>query len=67
LIVNEQDSVIYSVPQKPDFFSDVAMQAQNYREIDVASADRVVALSTCSYVFQGARMVLLGKVIQIFT
>ena len=42
LIVREDDSTVYSVPE---------------------GADRTVALSTCSYAFQGARMVLLGKII----
>jgi len=42
LIVRENDSAIYSVPE---------------------ISERIVALSTCSYSFRGARMVLLGKVI----
>ena len=61
LVVRENDSLIYGVPQSEAFFTDVRRRAKQYRDIGAAAADRVVALSTCSYEFKGARMVLLGK------
>jgi len=63
LTVNERDSVLYGVPRKASFYSDIAARATHCREIGLTASDRVVALSTCSYAFQGARMALLGKVI----
>lgn len=62
LIVGANDSVIYSVPQGEGFLEDIAGRAIHYRETDAAGGDRIAALSTCSYEFQGARMVLLGKI-----
>jgi len=63
LVVRENDSLIYSVPPGETFFTDVQRRAEQYRDIGAAAADRVVALSTCSYEFKGARMVLLGKIL----
>jgi len=63
LIVRENDDVIYSVPQNPDFPNSIAARALHFREIGLTTTDRIAALSTCSYAFQDARMVLLGKVI----
>jgi len=61
LVVRANDGVIYGVPRSPGFFADVRARARHARAIALGEGDRVVALSTCSYEFNGARMVLLGK------
>jgi len=62
LIVSHNDAIVYGQPQAPDLMTYLARQAKHYRPSILAAEDRLVALSTCSYVFEGARMVLLGKI-----
>ena len=66
LTVSAGDSVIYGQPQGTAgveaLLENVRQRAEYYREIGVTAADRLVALSTCSYEYDGARMVLIGKI-----
>ena len=64
LIVRENNSAVYALPQSPDLRSGLALRAKHYREFDAAETGRLVALSTCSYAYQGARMVLIGEIMQ---
>jgi sortase B len=63
LTVRQNDGVIYGVPRSPDFYADVNRRARHIRALALNENDCVITLSTCSYEFTGARMVLLGKVI----
>ena len=63
LTVREDDPVIYGVPQSSEFLGNVAKRARHSRETGAAATGRLVALSTCSYDYQGARMVLIGEII----
>ena len=58
LTVRANDNLIYSVPQLPNFLSDIQARAEHIRALEATG--HIVALSTCSYAFSGARMVLLG-------
>ena len=62
LVVPCDDAVVYGQPQSPDLLEYLARRAKHYRPSILSAEDRLVALSTCSYVFEGARMVLLGKI-----
>ena len=67
LIVKTDDNVIYAIPDSSEltiYMDYIKNNAKNYREIGVGPEDRIVTLSTCSYEFNSARMVLLGKLIQ---
>ena len=67
LIVSSTDRVVYGQPQDDAqtraLLEEVRRRAKHYRENDAAPGDRLVALSTCAYNFNGARMVLIGKII----
>ena len=63
LTAKVNDGVIYSVPRVLGFLEDIAGRAQHYRENSAAQNSRLVALSTCSYAFRGARMVLIGEIL----
>ena len=64
LIVGADDRIVYGQPMAPDFLANVSARATHYREgVSAGPADRIIALSTCAYVFQGARMVLIGKIV----
>jgi len=62
LVVNHTDREIYSVELSESYLAYVKQTARQYRDVGLADGDRVVTLSTCSYEFNNARMVLLAKV-----
>jgi len=66
-VIKPNDIVIYSTMQTADadklsFFEYVKSIARYYRDIEVTEGSRIVTLSTCSYEFNNARMVLIGKI-----
>jgi len=63
LVVNHTDEIIYSENLDENYLTYVKRNARQYRDAGLLDADRVVTLSTCSYEFNNARMVLLAKVI----
>jgi len=62
LVVDHADREIYSVDTGEGYLAYVEKNARQYRDIGLAEGDRLVTLSTCSYEFNNARMVLLAKV-----
>lgn len=62
LIVPHNDAVIYGQPQSAGFAEYAARKARHSRPDIPSHADRLVALSTCAYEYEGARMVLIGKI-----
>jgi len=59
MVIKATDKEIYST------WLDIAYVKRNarlYRDIELTGGDRFVTLSTCSYEFDGARMVLLARV-----
>jgi len=68
LVIQPNDAVIFSIPtgdsSKRAFLGYVKDTARFYRDIGVTAADKIVTLSTCSYEFRDARMVLLGRLCQ---
>jgi len=62
MVVRSTDAEIYSPEPGESFPAYIRQNARLYRDIGLTDRDRVVTLSTCSYEFDGARMVLLGRV-----
>jgi len=62
MVVKSTDTEIYSPEPGEGFLEYVRQNARQYCDIGLTDADRVVTLSTCSYEFADARMVLLGKI-----
>jgi len=62
LIISESDVAVYSVPPGGSFFAGIRRSAKHYRE-PAATEEPLIALSTCSYEYRGARMVLIGQMI----
>jgi len=62
LVVKHTDREVYSVDLSETYLAYVEQNARQYRGIGLAQGDRVVTLSTCSYEFNNARMVLLARV-----
>ena len=63
LVVDHNDREIYTASLSEDYLAYVRRSARRYRDIGLTGADRIVTLSTCSYEFNNARMVLLAKVV----
>ena len=63
LVVRENDAVLYNASPDDGFLENIAARALNYREPGINDTDRVVTLSTCSYAFRGARMALVGVIV----
>jgi len=66
-VIKPNDEVIYNpdITTEADriiFFDHVKSVARHYRDIDITADDRIVTLSTCSYEFDNARMVLIGRI-----
>jgi len=62
LVVKHTDSEIYSAQPGEGYLDYVRQNARQYRDIGLTGGDKIVTLSTCSYEFQNARMVLLARV-----
>ena len=67
LVIRADDAVIYgnvgaAGTDPAGYLAYVRRSAQQYRDIALRPEDRIVALSTCSYEFDNARMVLLGRI-----
>ena len=65
-VIKPNDAVIYNPyiteeADKIDFLNHVAKNARHYRDIGVTSQDNIITLSTCSYEFNDARMVLIAR------
>ena len=63
LVVKSTDEKIYGADLGEGYFEYVRQNARQYRDIGLTDSDRVVTLSTCSYEFTDARMVLLGRAV----
>jgi len=63
LVVNHTDQEIYGVGLSESYLAYVKRNARQYRDIGLADGDRIATLSTCSYEFNDARMVLLARVV----
>jgi len=56
---------IYNSELSDDYLEYVKQNARYYRDVEITDSDNIVTLSTCSYEFNNARMVLLSKIIRI--
>ena len=70
LLTNNYDSVLYNSLQefetdKQAFLDYVRHNADRYREIGVGIEDHILTLSTCSYEFDEARTVVIGRLVEI--
>jgi sortase B len=66
MIVNAGDTTIYNISPDPEtvvdgYFDYVRKNAKQFRELDFTGEDKVVTLSSCSYEYGDARMVLLAR------
>ena len=63
MVINpDTEKELYKVVLSDTYFDYVRRKARHYRDIGLAKGDKIVTLSTCSYEFDNARMVLLAKV-----
>ena len=62
MVVKHTDAEIYSVEPSDGFLEYVRQNARQYRDIGLTDADQIITLSTCSYEFTNARMILLARV-----
>ena len=68
-VIAADDAIIYGptmteTTDKITFFDHIERTARHYRDIGVTEDDRMVTLSTCNYEFHDARMVLIGRLIE---
>jgi sortase B len=65
MVVQENDKNVYCYPTSQkrvdEFAKYVSENAAFYRKTDLKLTDRIVTLSTCSYEFDEARTVVIGK------
>ena len=66
MVIQADDAVIYgslteASSQRNNFFDYVEKNALRFRDLGFTDQDRVVTLSSCSYAFNDARMVLLAR------
>ena len=60
IIVDADDSLIYSISEPEDALLEyISAMAHNYRE--PVTNEKIVVLSTCSYAYDGARIILIGS------
>jgi len=66
MVIEADDQMIYTTqPESFDgFVSYVKREARQYRDPGLTPDDRIVTLSTCGYEYEGARIVLLAKVVE---
>lgn len=64
LVVTADDAEIYATAPSKDYLDYVRQNARQYSDIGLKASDRIVTLSTCSYEFNNARMVLLTRIQQ---
>ena len=67
-VIKPNDPIIYnpsitSEVDKTAFLEYVQNNARHYRDIAVTPENQVITLSTCSYEFNNARMVLIGRIV----
>ena len=68
VVVNPDNEMIYNRDintemDKIDCIDYIKSVARYYRDIGVATNDRLVTLSTCNYEFEDARMVIIGRIV----
>ncbi|MCL2514134.1 MAG: class B sortase, partial [Oscillospiraceae bacterium] len=65
MVVRSDDDVAYGIlpetGEKQFYLDYIKENAERYRDIGVSPADKIIALSTCSYEFKDARIILAGK------
>ena len=69
-VIPPNDGIIYNPTITEDadklaFLDHVSSVARHYRDANVTESDHIITLSTCSYEFNDARMVLIGKLTEI--
>lgn len=69
MVVTSDNAMIYDTVDmkaeaQAEYFNYIAQNARRYRDIGLASGDRIVTLSTCAYEFNDARMVLLARIMR---
>ena len=61
LVVSHRDAEIYSIEPGEDYLDYVKQNARHFRDVALTGEDNLVTLSSCSYEFNNARMVLLAR------
>lgn len=61
---SEKSSFVYNVAPGESYLDDLRASARRFRELDFMDTDRYVTISTCDYEFGGARVVLIGRIIE---
>jgi len=69
-VIQPNDVEIYNPTITTDadrvaFLDHVRGVARHYRDVGVTENDRIITLSTCNYEFHNARMVLIGRLVEI--
>lgn len=61
---NANSSFVYNVFPGDSFIEKLKTSARHFRELDFSESDRYVTISTCDYEFSGARVVLIGRIME---
>ena len=69
-VIPPSDSGIYhptieTEAERSAFLDHVTDVARHYRDVGVTVEDRIITLSTCNYEFHNARMVLIGRLVEV--
>ena len=64
MVVESEDEEIYNPIRSERYLEYVKQHARHFRDIELTDENRIVTLSTCSYEFENARVVLLAKISQ---
>ena len=59
MVVKSTNEKIYGIEYNPEY---IRQNARQFRDIGLSAGDKIVTLSTCSYEFDNARMVLLARI-----
>ena len=65
LVVDQSDSMIYNpYAEKDELLAYIREHARQYRDIKLSADDTLLTISTCNYEYDGARSVVVARIIK---